>query len=165
MSATLHLGVVDVAYTDPDSEGATTTGEVAVKLEDKYQVMQVFVDAHIKEISGLLAQRYIGMINTMANRGPLPDRRHVPMPKLDSAFRDYLGADEWQAITGRTIKAAKEGVSHRFKSIKGGTLSAKSIAEGKAVAAAIVIKKSRGPRPAFIDTGLYSAAFRSWLTF
>ena len=165
MSSVLHLGVVNVAYVDSEEKDATTTGKVAEILEDKYHVMRVFVENHEEEIADIVAKRYLGMINTMANGGPKPDRQNIPMDKVDSAFRDYLGADEWQKTSGQTIEAAKTGVSHRFKSIKGGTLSAKSIAAGKSKAASMVLKASRGPRPAFVDSGLYSAAFRSWLTF
>ncbi len=165
MSTTLHLGVVDVAYSDPETEGATTTFEVAERLEREYDVMGVFVGAHKKEITKALTQRYAGIINTVANGGPKPDRKHIPMPKIDSAFRDYLSADEWQSITGRVIMAARMGVSHRFKNADNKFITAKSIAEGKDQPATMVLKKPRGPRPAFIDTGLYSASFRSWLTF
>jgi hypothetical protein len=163
--STLSLGVVNVAYVDSEEKDATTTGEVAEILEDKYHVMGVFVDTHKEEIADLVAKKYLAMLNTMVNNGPKPDSKAIPMDRVDSAFRDYLGADEWQHSTGQTIAAARAGVSHRFKSVKGGTLSAASIASGKNKAASIALKKSRGPRPAFIDTGLYSAAFRSWLTF
>ena len=62
------------------------------------------------------------------------------MAQIESAFRDYLSADEWQKTTGQAIAAAQNGVSHRFKKIKG---------------------KTRGPRPAFIDTGLYARSFKA----
>jgi hypothetical protein len=62
------------------------------------------------------------------------------MNQIESDFRDYLSADEWQKTTGQAIAAAQNGVSHRFKKVSG---------------------KKRGPRPAFIDTGLMSASFRA----
>ncbi len=140
----LSLGVEDVAYSDPDASGATTTGQVAEILEDKYHVMRVFVELHGQSIADAIAQNIANDMEAMANnerisKAPLLDA----MGKIESGFRDYLGADEWQKTTGQAIAAAQNGVSHRFKAVKG----------AKA--------KARGPRPAFISTGLYSASFRA----
>ena len=139
---TLHLGVTNVAYTDPDEKGATTTGKVAEILEDKYHVMRVFVQLHEQLIGEEITKRYAALLNTQRISGGKVDLgADIMMPKLESAFRDYLGADEWQKTSGQVIAAAQNGVSHRFKKPKA----------------------KRGPRPAFIDTGLYSASFRSWI--
>ena len=161
----LHLGVEDVAYSDPDAKGATTTGQVAEILEDKYHVMRVFTELHGQEIADALAKDMANSLDAMLNNERISK---VPlagaMAQIESAFRDYLSADEWQKTTGQAIAAAQNGVSHRFKSIRTGkTVRASSIASGKTSGADVTIvrKKSRGPRPAFIDTGLYAASFKA----
>jgi hypothetical protein len=139
--ATLHLGVENVAYSDPDVTGATTTGQVAEILEGKYHVMRLFVELHGQEIADALAKDMANSMDAMLNNERISK---IPlagaMGQIESDFRDYLSADEWQKTSGQAIAAAQNGVSHRFKKVK---------------------SKTRGPRPAFIDTGLYSASFRA----
>ena len=139
--ATLHLGVENVAYSDPDVTGATTTGQVAEILEGKYHVMRLFVELHGQEIADALAKDMANSMDAMLNNERISK---IPlagaMGQIESDFRDYLSADEWQKTSGQAIAAAQNGVSHRFKKVK---------------------IKTRGPRPAFIDTGLYSASFRA----
>ncbi len=137
----LQLGVENVAYSDPEAKGATTTGEVAEILEQKYHVMRLFVELHGQSIADAIAQNIANDSAAMAHREKISK---IPlkqaMEHIESGFRDYLSADEWQKTTGQVIAAAQNGVSHRFKSVK---------------------NRKRDPRPAFIDTGLYSASFRA----
>ncbi len=144
MTARLELGVEDVAYSDPDASGATTTGQVAEILEKKYHVMRVFVELHGQSIADAIAEGLAKDSRAM-DRGDVvsPQVLAGPMGKIEKGFRDYLDADEWQKTTGQAIAAAQNGVSHRFKAVRG----------AKA--------KARGPRPAFIDTGLFQASFRA----
>jgi hypothetical protein len=167
----LHLGVVDVAYTEDGK--AVTTGEVAEILEANYGVMRVFVELHEKDIAAELEQQLVGLIETAAQGGlqkkgseqldhskwekvdlkgykklnPAQDSEipfnDVHFPKVDQMFRDYLSAGEWEMTSGQPTQAAQAGVSHRKKR---------------------PYAKSNKPRPSFIDTGLYQASFRSWMT-
>ncbi len=142
----ISLGVHDVAYADPEINGATTTGAVASILEAKYKVMRVFVGLNKPEIRRIAINHMRGMIESLAAGKPESAQRNTPLPKIESAFRDYLSADEWQHTTGKTIKAAQLGVSHRFKND-------------------VYNRRSGRPaRPAFIDTGLYSRSFRAWIS-
>lgn len=137
----LKLGVTDVAYVDGENPGATTTYQVAKILEDKYDVMGVFYEIHGKQIVEDVAQKYTNLVTDLieGNSAPLKQKRWM-LPKVDSAFRDYLANDEWQQETGNVIKAAAEGKTSRKK------------------------KKTYGTaRPAFIDTGLYSRSFKAWI--
>lgn len=161
----LHLGVIDVAYSDADTPGAQTTYTVAKDLEQRYQVMEVFVEQHREEIVAAVTQRYkYALHRLMEGNSERLAQREWPMPKIVSAFRDYLSRDEWQQVTGRTIGAAKRGISHRFKNPEGRTVRAGSIVSGKASKYAKGPAIFGAPRPAFIDTGLYRRAFQSWLT-
>ena len=138
--AVIHFGVVDVAY--KDKEGTTTTGEVAEILEGKYAVMQTFIDLHEQDIGDELAKRMMGLLDNAKMGVPMPIG-DLMIPKVDKEFRNYLDSGEYEAHTGINVKAAKAGVSHRKKSPK---------------------KKGNPARPAFIDTGLYQASFRTWIT-
>lgn len=162
--ATLHLGVIDVAYSDPDASGASTTGQVAQILEDKYHVMRIFAEEHWDELEELVADAIVGQLET-ARSGIIPQIPNIDVQKLDAAFRDFLDSNEIQSILPERIQAADEGISHRFKNAQNRTVKASDVvSRGSGAGLSIVAKKPRGPRPAFVDTGLYQASFRSWLT-
>lgn len=162
---TLHLGVIDLAYSDADTAGGQTTFQVAEILEEKYQVMKVFVQQHEDEIVKAVTDRYRNVLNrVLEGNSRALNEREWPMPKIVSAFRDYLSNDEWQKVTGRSIAAAKAGISHRFKDPTGRAVRVGSIASGKATKYTIGAARQGEPRPAFIDTGLYQRSFQAWLT-
>lgn len=160
----LHLGVIDIAYSDPDASGARTTGDVAEILESKYHVMQLFADSHADELADLVADAIAGQLES-ARSGMIPRIPEIDVQKLDAAFRDFLDSNEIQRLLPVRIAAADEGVSHRFKNAKNRTIGASDVVKrGGGQGLSLVAKKPRGPRPAFIDTGLYQASFRSWIT-
>ncbi len=138
----LQLGVNDVAYSDPDASGATTTGQVAEILEQKYHVMRVFVELSGQKIADQLAHEMSGALKSLEQGKPAAQVfKAIKMDKVEKDFRDYLDADTWQKVSGQTIAAAAAGVSHRFKKPR----------------------EERVSRPAFIDTGLYQSSFRARL--
>lgn len=138
--AVIHFGVVEVAYKEDGK--ITTTGDVAEILEDKYAVMQTFIDLHEQDIGDELASRMMGLLDNAKNGRPMPVG-DLKFPKVDKEFRHFLAAGEYEFHTGINVKAANKGVSHRKKSPK---------------------KKGNAARPAFIDTGLYQSSFRTWVT-
>lgn len=135
----LSLGVTDVAYSDPDAKGAVTTGEVAEFLEQKYHVIETFYELHKQQISDELGSAVAERIESLLQGNP-GTSSDLAVDGIDEMFRKYLDAGEWEAVSGQMVMAARTGVSHRKKK-----------------------KKREGARPAFIDTGLYQASFRSWL--
>ncbi len=136
----LHLGVNEMAYSDPEEHQATTTGQVAEILEDKYQIMEVFFDNHREEIEDLVVDRFMGELESVIHGKPKAPLSGMTFPKIDREFRSFLDRDEWQQLTGKRIMSAVLGISHRKK-----------------------LKKVQGSRPAFIDTGLYQKSFTAWL--
>ena len=54
--ATMHLGVLDVAYSDPDNKSLSTTGEVADFLEKQFDVMGTFYEVYGDKITDLLGK-------------------------------------------------------------------------------------------------------------
>lgn len=135
----LVLGVNDVAYSGKD--GASTTGEVAEILEDRYHVMEVFYEEHKQDIADALAASLAKSLESLFTSG-----REVGRPtyqaeqNIEAQFRAYLDANEWSTVApaAHHIAAAKAGKSKRKKDLQ-----------------------YDGPRPAFIDTGLYQSSFRA----
>ncbi len=140
----LNLGVKNVAYSDPDAKGTTTTGEVAEILESEYHVMGVFYELHRKEITEAVVSELQDRLDSFLE-GNLRKTQNMPVGGLESAFRDYLAQDEWQKTTGHAIAVAQAGMSARFKDKRN-------------------TKKKRGARPAFVDSGLYRRSFRAWIS-
>jgi hypothetical protein len=150
----LMLGVVDVAYSD--SDGATTTGDVAGYLEDEYHVMRTFLELYEDQIGEFLADAMVGEIESLAQGKPvaifgrdietqLGNRVIAGQSvngKIEEAFRNFLDAREWQGTSGQTVQAADDGVNHRKKH---------------------PYANANKARPAFVDSGLYQASFRAWL--
>lgn len=153
---TLHLGVVDLAYSDADAKGASTTGEVAEILESEYHVMRVFLEQNEEKIGDWLAQGMIGELESISQGRPttlysrqlgtrLGGRSISGLSingKIEERFRDFLALGEWGQISKQGVAAAEAGVSHRKKH---------------------PYAKKNKARPAFIDTGLYQASFRAWV--
>lgn len=142
---TIHFGVLVVPYKDEKGKPElTTTGEVATKLEYRYNVMQVFFDKYQNEISEIVMFEMLAVFENVALGMPIENAYMINLSKVDTLFNQYLDKDEWQTITGRTIKAAQAGHSKRFKD----RFNEKGL---------------RGPRPAFIDSGLYEDSFKAWI--
>lgn len=138
----LHLGVMDMPYSYGDQ--SRTTGDVAEILEAKYGIMQQFYDHNSQEIADNLAESMRGSLESLLmGAPPALDPYGSGNSKTEAKFRDFLDQKviETYGIPGVPTQAALKGVSHRFK---------------KANA-------RRGPRPSFIDSGLYQTSFRSWV--
>ncbi len=150
----LHLGVVDVAYSD--DLGGSTTGEVAEILESNYHVMRIFFEDNEEFIGNALVEAMAGAIESLA-QGKIVNvfSREASTrlgervlsgtsftDKIDERFRDFLDAGEATKISRQMVSAAEAGVSHRKKK---------------------PFARENPARPAFVDTGLYSASFRAWV--
>ncbi|MEI1276570.1 MULTISPECIES: hypothetical protein [Pseudomonadota] len=141
---TLHLGVIDVAYTGSDAKPGVTTGDVATFIEDEYHVMRVFLEMYEEEIGELLANEIAGEIESIAQGKPVGRLSvDVSTGKIGELFRDFLDAREWKQASAQAVAAADDGVNHRKK---------------RPYAA------DNPARPEFVDTGLYQASFRAWIT-
>lgn len=145
----IHLGVVEVPYSNPAEtkpngkrrSGTQTTGDVATWLEEKYEVMQHFVDDDMPNITNAVGNAYAGALETFMQRGTMPKAPLQPaMETLRRDFRKFLdeGKIETMGVSGVPTAAALNGVNHRKKAKKGAR------------------------RPSFIDTGLYQKSFIAW---
>jgi hypothetical protein len=140
MTATLHLGVVDVPYAVKDG---TTTGQVARWLEDRYHVMEIFSEIHGQEIADAMAQSMADAVDGLMMGAPVSGNPLAAAESvIDVAFKKFIDTKEMDhlGIPGVPTKAAKDGVSKRFKS-------------------------GFGPknRPSFQDSGLYETDFKAWV--
>ena len=139
----LSLGVWDMPYAD---KGGETTGAVAKELERKYGVMRHFTTMHSKEITDAVALAFAGAIgNVVAGQDPMIALKGAFMEasgEITPAFGLFLDRKEMDGMVGGVpTKASLMGRSSRHKS-----------------------GMKAGPRPSFIDTGLYSASMTSEIT-
>lgn len=164
MTLTLNLGVLDFPYTDDPvppkrqakahqgkqrprkssggKSGAQTTGDVATILEAKYHIMETFFDLHEEEIGAMFADSMAGVLESMVMGGPAPPNPFLEVTSaLQARFKEFLEREEMDGTgtPGVPTKAARMGVNHRLK------------------------RKRGPPRPSFIDTGQYEAAFVAWV--
>jgi hypothetical protein len=136
----LHLGVVDQPY-----QTGKTTGDVAEILERKYKVMETFATAHEADIAGDLESSLEGELENLMMGSPRSGDPFVAAcSAIDNRFRKFLSMREMDrlGVPGVPTAASLAGYSKRFRQKQ---------------------KKSRGPRPSFIDTGLYQASEKSWV--
>lgn len=116
-----------------------TADKVAGYLEHKYQITQDFTRVHEEDIKELLdgAIREVA-IDALRKRIKFRSEKIVQLMKprtvqVDKLFRSYLDNQE----SGASVKAAVQGKRTG--------------------------RKSRLPRPPFVNTGIYRASFRSWV--
>jgi len=164
---TLHLGVIDIPYVEPPDEpkkigkagrrprphkahaakyGNITTGDVAGWLETRYHVMELFWELHQNEVADDFANAVSGALETFMMGGPANlDVMGSVGSKIEDGFKQMLSGRELDSLgyPGIPTAAAMAGKSSRFK--RGYT-------------------KNRTPRPSFIDSGLYQASFKAWIT-
>ena len=157
----LVLGVHDVAYAAQFHTKAGTakkgkskaqlaygagksTGEIALILEKRYNIMRTFVNMESTGIIAAIEKSMVGsVINMVAGQPGAVDPSAQAMSDIATTFKDMLSKSAFDGRTspGRTpTEAARRGVSHRFKR-----------------------PYARRPsRPSFIDTGLYQSSFTAW---
>jgi hypothetical protein len=147
----LHFGVIDIPYVRAPNKrqrksraGTVTTGQVAGWLEDDYHVMEIFFELHKADIvAPALEEGLRDTLESLLMGAPSTiDPFGASMSVIESGFRKFLDKREMEGlgIPGVPTQAALQGKSKRFK-------------------------RNRGPRrPSFIDSGLYQANFKSWVT-
>jgi hypothetical protein len=137
----LHLGVIEQPY----NNGGKTTGEVAEILEHRYGVMSKFVEVHEQDIASDLENSLEGVLENVLLGAPPPvDPFAGGTSKIEHRFKKFLSSKEMDSlgVAGVPTQASLKGYSKRFKKKQ---------------------NKARGPRPSFIDTGLYQANFKAWM--
>lgn len=164
---TLHLGVIDIPYSDKQAatvvqhweamkrgkpltksaaRASVTTGDVAQFLEDRYHVMEVFYEEHQAYILAMVEMSVKAAIERLrkTNQPETIDPFGAAISEIENRFKRFLslGYVENVGIPGVPTKAALKGVSHRRKH---------------------PYAKSNPRRPSFIDTGIYENSFKAWV--
>lgn len=137
----LHLGVLDVPY----SAGKKTTGDVAELLENRYHIMELFVETEgVDSISKAFEESARNALQDLLSGAPASSLSLTQdaTQEIESAFRKFIDRKELDYVEpGVPTKASLKGVNHRLKRTNA---------------------KGNPARPSFRDTGLYQASFRVW---
>lgn len=135
----LHFGVVEIPY--DNSSDAVTTGDVAEWLEENYEVLETFYQKEGVKISNLLDESLAGHLeNVLAGAPSSGDPFAEACSEIHHMFVAFLTTMQMNGEPGVPTMRSLKGVSKRLK------------------------KKKGSPRPSFIDTGLYMAAMRAWVS-
>lgn len=144
----LHLGVMDGSHGDTE-----TIAEVAKYLEDKYDVMQNFFDAHAGDIADDFAKSFAIAIEDMMSGLPVGNPFNSATSKTEARFQKFIDLAEIEkmGIEGVPTQAALDGVRSSLK-------------KKKEIKGRKYRSKVRGTRrQSFFDTGLYMNAFKCWV--
>jgi hypothetical protein len=123
-----------------------TAEDVAAILESKYKIIDNFTEMYAAQIQyTILSQfeRVAGDVISGARRsGNLGNMLKPATKQIEAMFRQFLDKEEMNGrAPGVPTIAALSGVRHGRGS-----------------------KTKKGPRPSFIDTGIYRASFRAWVS-
>lgn len=164
---TLNLGVIDLPYANPPkrtrtpkakkgkankpiklkaASGTQTTGDVAEYLEKDYGVMQTFYDAKEEQIAKAFESSVASALeNLMLGSPAIGNPFAEAQDEIEAMFKHFLSSQEVEhaGIPGVPTQAAQNGVNHRLKH---------------------PYAKGNPRRPSFIDTGLYMANFKAWVS-
>jgi hypothetical protein len=125
-------------------EGKTTV-EVANELESRYHIVETFWEMEEDKFIEVLEDAFADDIEEVMQMGQIPKTGGISdkeTDKIEARFRNYLTNKRFDGvIAGVPTLAAQRGVSH---------LKQHPYAK-------------RGPRPSFIDTGMYMRSFRAWV--
>ena len=160
----LVLGVIDIPYRDPQQapkkvrkDGKPsktrrktaaidkTTGDIAEILEDKYEIMQHFFDAHKQDIATQFEEAVAGALDNVLNGLPVARDMFAPATdEIGDMMKTFLSSREAErvGIPGTPTESALRGVNHRLKH---------------------PYAKANPRRPSFIDTGQYRASMKAWM--
>jgi hypothetical protein len=125
-------------------EGKTTV-EVANELESKYHIVETFWEIEQDKFVEVLEDAFAEDIEEVMQMDRIPKAGGISdkeTDKIEAKFRSSLSNQRFDGvISGVPTLAAQRGVSH---------LRQHPYAR-------------RGPRPSFIDTGMYMRSFRAWV--
>ena len=158
MALKLHLGITDIPYSQAlaqQSSGkraishatsSTTTGDVAEYLEARYSIMHHFWELHGHEAAEAITEIMQGKLESLMMGGPASDElfSDSDFAPVEQMFRDMLDNKELDGkVNGVPTLASLAGVNHRLRH---------------------PYSSSNPVRPSFVDSGLYQASFKAWIS-
>jgi hypothetical protein len=157
----LHLGFLNIPYTakamaDPmraarsvlakrQHRGVSSTmtaEDVGNILENKYNIVEVFLAMHNDEIIEPIIEKFEDVVvEALTEKYKTTRERNIQNMrpktiKIEKLFREFLNNEEMSGELSKPVKAAQIGKWRR---------------------------RTGRPGPPFIDTGIYRAAFRAWI--
>lgn len=180
----LHLGVLDIPHsTGSDSEDYVTTGDVAVILEDRYHIIELYVEEigheHIARafeesaktaIEDIFSGKQTGAAEYMAGgSSEMFALTGDATQEIEDSFRIFIDQKELDfvmpgvptfASTGGEISVTEYSVD------KAGNPKVRTVRRQRGAVNHRLkhpYAKDNPPRPSFRDTGLYQASFRAWV--
>lgn len=144
---TLHLGVIDLPYTD--TEGVTT-GDVAGWLEDKYHILEIFSQEHMQEIADSLEDGLSGALESLLMGAPAAEGDPFAggAAKIEEKMKDFISNNEMALLgyPGVPTQAALDRAS-------GQKTNARKARKRSSNAVAV----------SFYDSGLYQSSMKAWV--
>jgi hypothetical protein len=119
-----------------------TTVTVAMALEERYHVLETFVEHHTADIGEAVNNSIEGALENLHMGMPMGDPFSEAGQEIASGFRTFLMTAEIETlgVEGVPTQASIDRQSLRFKN-----------------------KHGNAPRPSFVDTGTYEASMRAWI--
>lgn len=122
-----------------------TTGDVSKELEDKYKIVEAFVDMEEDYICDLIEEQAAMDLDEIMTLGE-PSKKGMSFTetdKIEKKFRNNLSSRKYDGIiSGVPTIASIKGFSHLRQH---------------------PYEKGHGSRASFVNTGLYSSSFRAWV--
>ena len=153
----LHLGVDDVAYSQPPATrrrrkvraGTQTTGDVAGWLEDRYHIMEIFVQQHKDDvIAPALENSLAGALESVLAGAPVSlDAFGAASSEIEDRMKQFIATGEMDAL-------GYPGVP---------TQAARDRASGKRRSSRFKTRRATGAAVSFYDTGLYESSMKVWV--
>jgi hypothetical protein len=155
VAITLHLGVVDVPYVQrPTSRrrrtraGTVTTGDVAGWLENRYHILENFVELHTDDVAKDLEGSLAGALESLLMGAPVSINAFGGAEsKIEERMKQFLALGEMEKIgyPGVPTQAALDRRAGRKRSAR-------------------FKRKRPGTGVSFIDSGLMQSSYKAWMT-
>ncbi len=144
----IYLGVIDFPY---DYSSNNTTGKIATILENKYGILQKFIERYQNDAVIYLKTALVNFIQDTINHQEASDNSfQTAFSQIEHEMKKFLSSQEVERVGMPNVptQAALKGISHRFKRNR-----------------KIKQKMNGQRRPSFIDTGLMESSYKVWGTF
>lgn len=175
---TLHLGTLDVAYSDANGDATQTTFQVAEELEKRYAPMQTFFESRKQKIADWLADDIANAINRLVRNGTAIKNTGTRTTRRLKQWYEPAGGQriltsEQSSLTyGADQRIETEFRRFIFSNEMGNIADARGLGGTFAAKAGVSrrfkdvynSKGKRKARPFLVDSGLYVSTFRVWTT-
>jgi len=141
----LHLGVVDLPYV---GRSGVTTADVAGWLENKYHILEHFMEIHHEEIAADLESSLSGALESVIAGAPLDAEAFASAASsIEDRMKSFIAEGEMESL-------GYPGVP---------TQASIDRASGKKRSARFKRRRATGKSVSFVDSGLYQSSLKAWV--